>query len=59
MDTKKLYIMPLCEVFRLDYQGIIALSTSEDDDERGPQSVKDRDPFEEELWDTSKENLLW
>ncbi len=57
---KKKYIYPELSERAIILSEIIALSTSEDDDERAPQSVKERDElFEEDLWDTSTKNSLW
>ncbi len=54
---KKQYIEPILEIKQIAMMSIIALSTPDDDeDERGPQSVKDRQMNNDDMWG---ERGLW
>lgn len=63
---KKKYIFPEIDEKMIALSGMIALSTpdpnndDEDEDERAPQTTKERNEvFKEDLWDESSNNSLW
>ena len=63
---KKKYLYPEIEEIEIALSGMIALSTpdpnnpGEDEDERAPQTIKERNSvFKEDLWEESSNNSLW
>ena len=59
---KKQYTYPQMEEVKLLETVIIALSTNDDEDERGPQSAKGRNENDEDFWyvpETESDYSLW